>query len=190
VGTVTKRTLAAGIPIAYVTLPDAQAVVFGGRPVITAVVTRGVPASAPPRLEVLTNAQVEDGTVSALASAAASIRNSRTLMWVVATIIVAALLYVSALQRVRDFAVLKALGSSSVQLFGSLCLQAVIVTLLGAGVGLLMSRFATGIFKQPVTIQTSSYAMLPVVAVAVGVIASLIALRRATSADPVAAFAG
>ena len=53
-------------------------------------------------------------------------------MWLVAAIIVAALLYVSALQRVRDFAVLKALGSSSLALFGSLALQAVVVTLLAA----------------------------------------------------------
>jgi putative ABC transport system permease protein len=190
VGTVTERTMAAGIPMAYTTLSDAQAALFGGQPVVTAVVTDGVPASVPAGLEILTNRHVEDETLATLASGVASIKNSRTLMWVVAAIIVAALLYVSALQRVRDFAVLKALGSSSFTLFVSLCLQAVVVTLLAAGFGLAMSRFMTGIFKQPVTVPTSAYTTLPIVAVVVGVIASLIALRRATSADPVAAFAG
>jgi putative ABC transport system permease protein len=91
---------------------------------------------------------------------------------------------------VRDFAVLKALGSSSAALFGSLCLQAVIVTLLAAGLGTVLSTFMTGIFSQPVTIPTSAYTTLPIVAVVVGLLSSLVALRRATGADPVAAFGG
>lgn len=190
VGTVKNRTLAAGVPMAYVTLADAQAALFGGRHVVTSIVTTGVPTRVPRHLEVLTNDQVEAATLTTLGPAATSIKNTRTLMWVVAAIIVAALIYVSALQRVRDFAVLKALGSSSYTLFGSLCLQAVIVTILAAGVGSLMSLFMKGIFRQPVTVPTSAYATLPLVAIVVGVVASLIAARRATAADPVAAFEG
>jgi putative ABC transport system permease protein len=190
VGTVTDRTLSAGIPVAYMTLIDAQTALFGGRPIVTAVVTKGVPATAPPGLELLTNPRVEDQTLVTLASGVTSIKNSRTLMWVVAAIIIAALIYVSALQRVRDFAVLKALGSSSLSLFGSLCLQSVIITLLAAGLGTGMSTFMTGIFSQPVTVPASAYTTLPIVAVVVGLIASLVALRRATGADPVAAFGG
>jgi putative ABC transport system permease protein len=189
VGTVTDRTLSAGIPMSYMTLSDAQAALFGGRPVVTAVVTSGVPASVPPGLKALTNQKVESGTLAVLASGVSSIEKSRTMMWVIAAIIVAALIYVSALQRVRDFAVLKALGSSSAALFGSLCLQAVIVTLLGAGVGMFMSLFMTGVFSQPVTVPASAYATLPLVAVVVGLVASLVALRQATGADPAAAFA-
>ena len=49
-------------------------------------------------------------------------------MWAVATIIVAALIYVSALQRTRDFAVLKAVGASSMSLFVGVAIQAVLVT--------------------------------------------------------------
>jgi putative ABC transport system permease protein len=125
-----------------------------------------------------------------MAGGVKSIKNSRTLMWVIAAIIVAALIYVSALQRVRDFAVLKALGSSSAKLFTSLCLQAVIVTLLAAVLGTALSTVMTGVFSQPVTVPDSTYETLPVVAIVVGVIASLVALRRATGADPVAAFGG
>jgi putative ABC transport system permease protein len=190
VGTVSDRTLAAGIPMVYMTLSDAQTALFGGQPVVTAVVTKGTPRSAPTGLEVLTNRQVESQTLATLASGVTSIKNSRTLMWVVAAIIIAALIYVSALQRVRDFAVLKALGSSSLSLFGSLCLQSVIVTLLAAALGTGMSTFMTGIFSQPVTVPASAYTTLPIVAVVVGLIASLVALRRATGADPVAAFGG
>lgn len=188
VGTVRDRTLSAGIPMAYMTLSDVQSALLGGRPVVTAVVTTGVPRSVPPGLTVLTNARIERETLATLASGVSSIEQSRTLMWVVAAIIIAALIYVSALQRVRDFAVLKALGSSSAMLFGSLCLQAVIVTLLAAGLGMGASTFMTGIFKQPVTVPASAYATLPLIAVIVGLVASMVALRQATGADPAAAF--
>ena len=180
-----------GIPLAYMTLADAQAALLGGQPVVTAVVTTGVPTrrarlgspcSRPRRWR--------QHSLTTLASGVSSINKSRTMMWVVAAIIIAALVYVSALQRVRDFAVLKALGSSSAALFGSLCLQAVLVTLLAAVFGTVLSFFMTGVFNQPVSVPASAYATLPLVALVVGVAASLVALRRATSADPVAAFGG
>ena len=64
-----------------------------------------------------------------------SIDNTRSLMWFMAAAIVASMLYVAALERKRDFAVLKALGSSSRTLFLSLVLEAVVVTLLAADPG-------------------------------------------------------
>jgi len=188
VGTVGGHTLNGGAPVVYMPLADARAALLGGRPVVTAVVTQGVPADVPAGLVSLTAGQVEDATLATLANAISSIDNSRTLMWIIAVVIVAALVYVSALQRVRDFAVLKALGSSSASLFGSLCLQAIVVTLLGAGVGMVLSTFMTGVFDQPVSVPTNAYTTLPLVAVAVGLFASLVAVRQAVGADPAAAF--
>ena len=95
--------------------------------------------------------------MAALASAVSSINNTKILMWVIAGIIIAALLYVSALQRVRDFAVLKALGSSTGTLLGSLALQAVIVALLAAAFAAIISNFMGGIFQQPVAIPNSAF---------------------------------
>jgi len=190
VGTVHDRTLAAGIPMAYVTLADAQNALLGGQHVVTVVATRGVPQTVPPGLQALTVHQVDTSTLKTMASGVQSIKNSRSLMWVIAAIIVAALVYVSALQRVRDFAVLKALGASSRGLFASLSLEAVAVTVLAGGLGLALSTVMTGVFQQPVTVPASAYWSLPIVAIAVGVVASLVALRRATGADPVAAFGG
>jgi putative ABC transport system permease protein len=190
VGTVTNRTLDGGLPILYMPLRAAQEVALGGRPLVTAVVTAGTPTKAPAGLEILGNDRVEHQTLETLASAVSSIKNTRTLMWVVATIIVAALIYVSALQRVRDFAVLKALGSSSTALFFSLCLQAVTVTLIAAGFAAVACNFMKGVFTQPVVIPSSAFVTLPVVAVAVGLLSSLVALRTAIGADPVAAFGG
>jgi putative ABC transport system permease protein len=190
VGTVHRRTLAAGIPMFYMPLRDAQRALFGGQPIVTAVVTKGSPATVPRGLTSMTPKQIEDSTLQSLAGGVQSIRNCRILMWAVAAIIIAALIYVSALQRVRDFAVLKALGSSSTVLFASLCLQAVVVTLLAAALGAAASTGMTGIFPQTVTVHSFTYVTLPVIAVAVGVLSSLVALRRATGADPAAAFGG
>jgi putative ABC transport system permease protein len=190
VGTIANRTLDGGMPVIYMPLHDAQQIALGGQPLVTAVVTRGAPAKAPQGLEILNSQRVEHQTLQTLASAISSIENSRTLMWVVATIIVAALIYVSALQRVRDFAVLKALGSTSTSLFFSLCLQAVTVTLIAAGFAAIACNFMKGVFDQPVVIPSSAFVTLPIVAVAVGLLSSLVALRTATGADPVAAFGG
>jgi putative ABC transport system permease protein len=190
VGQVENRTLLGGGPMIYMPIHDAQHVALGGRPLVTAVVTKGVPASVPSGLEVLTDQSVEQRTLSALGPAVSSINNSKILMWAIAAIIIASLLYVSALQRVRDFAVLKALGCSSMDLLGSLALQAVIVALLAAAFGAVICNFMGGIFAQPVAIPTSAYWSLPIVAVVVGLLSSLVALRRATKADPAAAFGG
>jgi putative ABC transport system permease protein len=190
VGQVVNRTMLAGLPIVFMPLRDAQVLALGGRPLITAVVTRGIPSGVPAGLAVLTSSEVEHDNLTPLTAAVASINSFKFLMWAVAAIIVAALLYVSALQRVRDFAVLKALGSSSVLLFESLALQAVVVTLLAAVFAAIVANFLGVFFAQPVVIPGSAFATLPVIAIVVGLVSSLVAVRRATSADPAAAFGG
>jgi putative ABC transport system permease protein len=190
VGQVVNRTMLAGSPIVFMPLHDAQVLDLGGRPLITAVVTRGIPSRVPAGLAVLTSSEIEHDNLAPLDGAISSINNTKIIMWVVAAIIVAALLYVSALQRVRDFAVLKALGSSSLLLFESLALQAVVVTLLAAVLAMIVANFMGGFFAQPVVIPASAFATLPVIAIVVGLVSSLVAIRRATSADPAAAFGG
>jgi putative ABC transport system permease protein len=190
VGQTQDRTLFGGTPLVYLTVPDAQALVLGGRPLVTAALVKGDPSHVPIGLTAYGNSAIEQHSLDALASAVSSINNSKLLMWGVAAIIIAALLYVSALQRVRDFAVLKALGASSATLFGSLAMQAVAVTLAAAVFGLIISNFMGGMFAQPIAIPGSAYAYLPLVAVVVGLLSSLVALRRVTGADPAAAFGG
>jgi putative ABC transport system permease protein len=51
-----------------------------------------------------------------------------------------------------------------------------------------LSMVMTGLFQQTVDVPASAYYTLPIIAIGVGVVASLVALRRATGADPVAAF--
>jgi len=190
VGIVADRTLLGGVPNAYITVADAQDVVFGGRALIGGVLTKGVPTTVPAGYGVYSNAQIEQASLVQLSSAVSSINNSKFFMWVIAAIIVAALIYVTALERTRDFAVLKALGSSTGLLFVGLAAQAVAVALAAAVIAAILCNFMTGIFAQPVDIPGSAFIVLPVSALVVGLLASLAALRRAASVDPAAAFAG
>jgi len=190
VGVVTNRTLLGGVPNAYITVADAQSVVFGGRALIGGVLTAGVPTTVPVGYAVYTNAQIEKSSLAQMASGVSSINGTKFFMWLIAAIIVAALVYVTALERTRDFAVLKALGSSTGLLFVGLAVQAVAVALAAAVIAAILSNFMTGIFAQPVDIPGSAFVVLPLSALAVGLLASLAALRRAASVDPAAAFAG
>lgn len=189
VGTVTDRTLLGGTPMIYTTLKSAQAMVIHGQPLITALLSRGIPTVVPAGFTKYTPAQISALTLSQMQGAVSSVENLRLLMWILAAIIVGALLYVAALERQQDFAVLKALGASSLALYGSLLLEAIIVTLTATVLAELVANALTPIlFSEPVDIRFSAYVTLPVIAIAVGAVASLTALRRVVSADPAAAF--
>ncbi len=188
VGTVEGRTMTGGVPLVYMTLSAAQHAVVGGRPLITGLATTGTPATVPAGLVVLSPSAVVSDTVGQLQSGVKSIDNTRWLMWFIAAAIVASMLYVAALERKSDFAVLKALGASSRTLFLSLVLEAVTVTLLAAILAELLASLLTRTFAQPVDITLDARLVLPLIAVVVGVVASVAALRRVTGADPATAF--
>jgi putative ABC transport system permease protein len=190
VGVVDNRSLLGGTPNAYVTLDDAQDVIYGGRPLIGAVLISGKPQSLPAGLQLFSNTQIKAASLAQMAQGVSSISNSRAFMWVIAALIVAALVYVTALERTRDFAVLKAVGASTKRLFAGLAAQAVIVALAAAVIAAAVSSFMTGLFAQPVDIPGSAFIVLPLSALVVGLFASLAALRRAASIDPASAFAG
>jgi putative ABC transport system permease protein len=189
VGTVADRTLLGGTPMIYVPLSSAQAIVVHGQSLITAIVARGTPDQLPAGFAYYTSDQVSATTLAQMQSAVASIENTRLLMWILAAVIVGALLYVAALERKQDFAVLKALGASSAKLFGSLLMEAIIVSLIATVLAEFVANALTPfLFSQPVDIKFSAYVTLPIIALAVGALASLSALRRVISADPAEAF--
>ena len=111
-------------------------------------------------------------------------------MWIVAVVIIGAVTYMSALERVRDFAVLKAVGSSSRSLAASLAAQSIIASAAAAVLGAGIAQLLKPLFPVPVTITSDAYVALPVIAIVIGVLSSLTALRRAVGVDPALAFAG
>jgi putative ABC transport system permease protein len=190
VGVAEDRTAFGGQPLVFVSLAQAQQIGFAGEPVANALLTRTAPTSLPRGLTALTDREVRDDMLRPLDGAVGSIDFMRLLMWILAAVVIASITYLSTLERLRDLAVLKAVGSSPRRLMASLAVEAVVTALVAAALGAAVAQILAPGFPLPVTIETSAYLALPVVAVIVGVIASLTAIRRAMRIDPAAAFAG
>ncbi len=190
VGLVSGMTMLGGTPNAWISLPAAQDALFQGEDIVTTIVVQGDPATLPAGLVMMADEAVEEDALGPMEDAVASVDSSRYLMWAVATIIVAALIYVSALQRVRDFAVLKAVGATSRSLFLGVATQAVLISLGAAVFAFAVSGFLRPLYKVPVEVPGTAYLLTPVIAIAVGVLSSLVALRPAVRADPALAFGG
>jgi putative ABC transport system permease protein len=179
-----------GVPVVYVTLADAQQLAYAGKPFATAFVTQGQPRSLPRGLRVMSNADVKQDLTRVTASARKTIASTRAFMWLVGAVIIGAVTYLSALERVRDFAVLKAVGGSTPALLGSIAIEAILISLLSAAVAVLVAKLLLLLpaFTLPETITWAAYAALPVVAVVVGGVSSAAAIRRAVKVDPALAF--
>jgi putative ABC transport system permease protein len=190
VGLVSDRTYYGGTPSSYIPIEDVQEIVLKGAPLSTAVVMEGHPLHAPAGLKFMSEPQVQADLLRPLGTADRSINTTRILLWIVAAVIVGAVMYMSALERVRDFAVLKAVGGSTRVLVTSLALEATVVCLVAAGLAIVVARLLRPTIPLPVTLTFGTYALLPVVAVVVGVLASLFGVRRAVRTDPALAFSG
>ena len=190
VGLTEKTTVLAGIPFAYLTLPEAQVLAFTSTDVISSVLVAGDLGPLPGGLASLTSGAVVDQTLQPLEGAIASIDLVRALLWIVAAIIVGAVVYLSALDRQRDFAVLKAVGTPNSSLLGSLALQAVLIALGAVALAAIIQIFLAPRFPLPVTVPTEAFWQLPLLAVVMALAAGAIGMRKVLRSDPSQAFAG
>ena len=114
----------------------------------------------------------------------------KILLWIVAACIIGSIVYLSAMERTRDFAVFKATGTSNGALGGGLALQAVILAVAAAVLASVIAMLLAPVFPLPVEIPTSAFVILFGIAIAVGLLASLAGLRRAVKVEPALAFGG
>ena len=189
-GVVHGMTATSGIATVWMPLADAQTMGFGGQPLTTAIITKGVPQKLPPGLVLVSNDASIDDSLRPLESGIQSISSAKTFCWVIAAIIIGAVVYLSTLERVRDFAVLKAVGASSRDLFLGLAAQSVVVALVSAVIAVLLAQLMAPLFPLTIAIPMSAYALSPAVALVVGLLASLVGLRKAVTVDPALAFGG
>ncbi len=190
VGEVEGQRLFAGLPIAYIHIDDARAMAVQGQPLATAFLYAERPASPPPGLVLMSQDAVADDVLRPLADAQSSIAFVRLLLWIVAATIIGSVLYVQALERTRDFAVFKATGTSTAAIGAGLALQAAVLSLTSAVLAAVLALVLAPLFPMHVEIPSSAFVLLPVVTVTVGLVASLVALRRAVGVQPALAFGG
>ena len=188
VGTYSGITVFGGKATAVMPLQDALAVAFDGQPLATSIVTRGRPSTAPAGFQVISPSQAATDLGRPLKSASGTIDFLNVLLWIIAAGIIGSIVYLTVIERQRDFAVLKATGFASVGLFVSLAIEAVVIALAAAVVATVMAVALHGFLALSVEISAGSYAALAGIAVIVGVLASLVGLRRAVGVDPALAF--
>jgi putative ABC transport system permease protein len=190
VGTVSGSGLYGGMPNVFLTLKDVQALTFGGAPLFTSIAFRGHPQGRLAGARIVTIAQAKKDLLLSLGSGRQTINFVGVLLALVAACIVGSVIYLSALERVRDFAVFKATGTGTPALLAGLAVQAMIVSLVAAAIGALLALLLAPIFPMPAEIPTLAFVILPVVAIIVGALASLAGLRRAITVSPALAFGG
>jgi putative ABC transport system permease protein len=86
--------------------------------------------------------------------------------------------------------VLKATGTSNGQLMGTLALQATVISLAAAAIAAGVATVLAPVFPIVVVIPAWSLLALPILAIALGLLASTAGLRRAVAVEPAMAFGG
>jgi putative ABC transport system permease protein len=190
VGLVDKSTTLAGQANAFLTVAGAQRVMFSGQHVVSAIGLSGIVTQPPDGYRVIDRDATVDDMVRPLAGAHQAMSYMAILLWAVAALIVGSLIYLSALERSRDFAVFKAIGVSTASVLAGLGLQAVLVAVVAAVLGGLLAIALGPLFPMLVVVTVSDFALLMVTAVAIGLVAGLAGLRHAVAVDPVLAFGG
>ncbi len=188
VGLVNKSTTLAGQPNAFVTIAGAQRLMFSAQKVISAVGLRGIPKLIPAGYRLVDRRAAADDMVRPLHQARVAMSYITILLWAVAASIVGSLIYLSALERTRDFAVFKALGVPTHSVLAGLALQAVLVALAAAMLGGVLAVLLGPLFPMLIVVTPSAFLSLVATAVVVGLVASLAGVRRAVAIDPVQAF--
>jgi len=188
VGIVDDSTALAHQPNVFLTIAGAQQLAYGGQPLMSSIGIRGTPAQVPDGYRAVDPRGAVDDLLRPLKSAVEALTLMAVLLWVVAALIVGSVIYLSALERTRDFAVFKAVGVATRSVLSGLVLQAIIVAIMSAVLGALLSLVLAPLFPMRVVIPAPAFLLLPVVAVVIGLVASVAGLRRAVAVDPALAF--
>jgi putative ABC transport system permease protein len=190
VGIVPNSTALAKMPNIFLTTAGLQQLAYNGQPMITSIGIDGTARQLPVGYQTLDRAAAVNDLMRPLKVAVDAITIVAFLLWIVAALIVGSVVYLSALERLRDFAVFKAIGVPTRSILAGLTLQAVVVALLSAVLGIILSQLLAPLFPMNVVVPTRAYMALPAIAIVIGLLASIAGLKRAVAVDPALAFGG
>jgi putative ABC transport system permease protein len=189
VGTFDESTMLAGTPNLFIPLADLQTLAYKGAPLVTSVAVSGTPSALPDGIALMDRADAHADLVRPVQSAKQTILLLSVLLWIVTGCIIASVIYLSALERVRDFAVMKAIGVSTSWTLGGLVIQAVTLAVSASVAAIIVARLLSPSMSIPVSLPTNVVALVPVIAVGVSLLGSVAGVRRAVRVDPALAFA-
>ena len=183
-------TMFAGMPIVFVPIDSAQSLLYRGQPLASAVLLDGEPSQLPDGYYTLSNEDIAVDAMRPLERSISSVNILRILLWFVAAMIIGTMTYLAALERLRDMAVLKAIGGTTRQLATSIALEGVLIALLAALLAAGLQVLVVPVFPLEVSVPARALWQVPLIAVIVALVAGIAGLRKAVRVDPALAFAG
>ena len=190
VGLVDKERYNGGAPTLFMSVPGAQKVVLGGQPLVMGVAVTGKPSALPPGTTTTSNDAAAADLILTIKSATSTIDFIALLSWMIAAGVIGAIIYLTAIERTRDFAVLRATGSPNSTIVGGLMIQSLLLAVSAAVISVPLAFVLRLGMPLPVTLSAGSMVKIVLVGIIVGVLASLAAVRRALTTDPALAFGG
>ncbi|MEW6559979.1 MAG: ABC transporter permease [Pseudomonadota bacterium] len=143
------------------------------------------------RLTVFTRAQMEDILVNKLiATAAKQIGLFMVILAMVSAAIVAFIIYTLTMDKIREIAVLKLIGTRNRTIAAMIMQQALALGLIGFAVGKITATFAAPIFPKYVLLLPDDSLKGLAAVIVICALASLIAIRMALKVDPAEAIGG
>ncbi len=188
VGTTNDATMLAGLPIVFSQLSHAQTILVDGQPIVTGALLDRPVEPIPTGMKELTATDVGDDGLVPLEGAISSVGLTQALLWLMTLIIIAAVIYVSALERTRDFAVLKAVGADDRMLGATLVIQGVLITLLAVAIGAVLQLFLAPVFPMTIRVPGRAFWQLPLGGVIVAIAAGIAGARKAANTPAAEAF--
>jgi putative ABC transport system permease protein len=188
VGRTSGLSYYAGTPVLVLTADDARRLGYGGAPLASAIITRGVPEGPLPGLKVMDRNGVEKDLGKPVAGATTTIAILAVILAVIAVGIIGLMTYLSGLDRLVDFAVFKAIGVRTGKLLAGLVIQVVLLAVASAGIACLIAVAIAPTFPISVELSLPTFAGLLALAIVVGLLVSLVNVRQATAVDPALAF--
>jgi putative ABC transport system permease protein len=178
-------------PTVFLPIEDVQDQFLAGQRLASAIlVTSDQAIAAADGFDILTSRQVKSDLDRPLATSTQTLDLIDGLLWVMTAGMIGAIVYMTALERSRDFALFKAIGTSSRSLALGLCAEAVVLSVCAAIIAMVLALLIAPSFPFPVEITAAATARLVLVAAVVGVAASAVGVRRTAKIDPAIAFGG
>jgi putative ABC transport system permease protein len=190
VGLAEKGRYNGGAPTLLMSIRGAQRAVLGGQPLVMGVAVRGRPSELPAGTSIASNTEAADDMRLTIASAVTTIDFVALLTWLIAAGVIGAIIYLTAIERTRDFAILRATGSANRTIVGGLMVQSLLLAITAAVISVPLAFVLRLGMPLPVTLSAASLVKIVVVGAVVGVLSSLAAVRRALTTDPALAFGG
>ena len=142
-------------------------------------------------LEAYTRAQMEEILVAKLiATSARQIGMFLVILAVVSAAIVAFIIYTLTMDKIREIAVLKLIGTRNRTIASMILQQAIVLGLIGFVVGKITATFAAPLFPKFVLLLSADTIIGVIVVIAICALASIVAIRMALKVDPAEAIGG